>query len=200
MKRSKISILLLAVVFVFFLFSSTTFSVPDDFILSRHIKEADGTSDQNTNTGSGIKTGHIQDGAVTTSKIADGSVTTGKISDGAVTTSKIADGAVATQKIVDSAVTEKIKEEGENGVIRGASNAINTNYGIGGLPAILTNVMVSKSIFGILVGGSSPVMTDVTVTAIMDGIITGPVVNFGGYGTIKCIDVYDGNYEPIVCQ
>ncbi|MEW6109938.1 MAG: hypothetical protein AB1632_12340 [Nitrospirota bacterium] len=38
--------------------------------MSQHIKEADGTSGQDTNTGSGIKTGHIQDGAVTDEKIA----------------------------------------------------------------------------------------------------------------------------------
>ncbi|MBI4690447.1 MAG: hypothetical protein HY754_09315 [Nitrospirae bacterium] len=37
--------------------------------MSQHVKEADGTSGQDTNTGSGIKTGHIQDGAITPSKM-----------------------------------------------------------------------------------------------------------------------------------
>lgn len=64
------------------------FATPDDSILSQHIKEADGTSGQDTNTGSGIKTGHIQDGAVTTSKIADGAVTDAKIT-GPISGSKI---------------------------------------------------------------------------------------------------------------
>ncbi|MBI4710219.1 MAG: hypothetical protein HY759_03830 [Nitrospirae bacterium] len=36
---------------------------------SHHFKEADGTSGQDTNSGSGVKTGHIQNGAVTPSKI-----------------------------------------------------------------------------------------------------------------------------------
>ncbi len=41
----------------------------DDMILSNHVKEADGTSGQDTNAGSGIKTDHIQNGAVTDAKI-----------------------------------------------------------------------------------------------------------------------------------
>jgi len=68
MKKYKISLLVVAV-FMFSLFSSTAFAVPDDSIVSQHIKEADGTTGQDTNTGSGIKTGHIQDGAVTPAKI-----------------------------------------------------------------------------------------------------------------------------------
>ncbi len=43
-----------------------------DIITSYKIKEADGTSGQDTNNGTGIKTGHIQDGAITASKIASG--------------------------------------------------------------------------------------------------------------------------------
>jgi hypothetical protein len=44
-------------------------SVANDQVLSQHIRDADGTSGQNTSAGSGIKTGHIQDGAVTASKL-----------------------------------------------------------------------------------------------------------------------------------
>ncbi|MDP3111371.1 MAG: hypothetical protein Q8M71_04640 [Thermodesulfovibrionales bacterium] len=104
MKKYKISLLVVAV-FMFSLFSSTAFAVPDDSIVSQHIKEADGTTGQDTNTGSGIKTGHIQDGAVTTGKIVDGSVTTPKITDNAVTTPKVADGSITTNKVVDGAIT-----------------------------------------------------------------------------------------------
>lgn len=87
MKKSKIS-LLVVMVFYFSLFGTNTLAVgapnpplpiADDSILSQHIKEADGTTGQDTNTGSGIKTGHIQDGAVTTSKIANGAVTAPKL-------------------------------------------------------------------------------------------------------------------------
>jgi len=42
----------------------------DDSVMSQHIKEADGISGQDTNTGSGIKTGHIQDEAITAAKIS----------------------------------------------------------------------------------------------------------------------------------
>ncbi len=54
-------------------------NVSNDQVLSQHIREADGTSGQDTNAGAGVKTGHIQDSAVTNSKIADGAVTDGKI-------------------------------------------------------------------------------------------------------------------------
>jgi len=57
-------------------------AVANDSILSQHFKEADGTSGQNTNSGSGVKTGHIQDGAVTTGKIAAGAVVNSSIAAG----------------------------------------------------------------------------------------------------------------------
>lgn len=44
-------------------------NVGDDQVTSQKIKEADGVSGQDTNSGSGVKTGHIQDGAVTDAKI-----------------------------------------------------------------------------------------------------------------------------------
>ncbi|MBI4837755.1 MAG: hypothetical protein HY806_01090 [Nitrospirae bacterium] len=105
MKNSKLSLLLI-VIFVRVLLSANAFALQDNFVLSQYINEADGTSGQNTNSGSGIKTGHIQDNAVTTSKVADGAVTTQKITDSAISTSKIADGAVTTSKILDGAVTD----------------------------------------------------------------------------------------------
>lgn len=95
-------------------------------LLSALIEEADGTSGQNTKAGSGIKTGHIQNGAVTGAKIADEAVTyraiapnsvaNSKIIDGAVTDAKLGFGAVTTPKIADGAVTDaKI-----TGIISGA--------------------------------------------------------------------------------
>ncbi|MBI4838223.1 MAG: hypothetical protein HY806_03605 [Nitrospirae bacterium] len=105
MKKRKMSLLLI-VIFVCTLFSANAFAINDDSVVSQHIREADGTTGQDTNSGSGIKTGHIQDNAITTSKVADGAVTTQKITDSAVSTSKIADGAVTTSKIVDGAVTD----------------------------------------------------------------------------------------------
>ena len=77
----------------------------DDFIVSRMIDEADGTSGQDTNTGSGIKTGHIQDSAITTAKLADLSVTTAKLANTSVTTAKLADLSVTTAKLANLSVT-----------------------------------------------------------------------------------------------
>jgi len=60
----------------------------NDSILSRHIKEADGTTGQDTNSGAGVKTGHLQDGAVNAAKIAAGAITDDKITAG-ISASKI---------------------------------------------------------------------------------------------------------------
>lgn len=44
-------------------------AVNNDEVTSSKLREADGTSGQNTNSGSGVKTGHIQNGAVTAAKL-----------------------------------------------------------------------------------------------------------------------------------
>jgi len=87
MKKDKIS-LVLAGFFLSLIFTSPAFALNADSVLSHDIREADGTSGQNTNSGSGVKTGHIQDGAVTGAKIADGAVTDSKIG-GTISQSKV---------------------------------------------------------------------------------------------------------------
>jgi hypothetical protein len=89
-------------------------AVSNDEVTSIKLKEADGLASQDTNTGSGVKTGHIQNSAVTTVKIADGAVTTVKILDSAVTSTKIANGAVTDAKISGLISASKISSSGLN--------------------------------------------------------------------------------------
>ncbi len=73
-------------------------------IRSADIAPADGTSGQVLATGSGVKTGHIQDLAVTGAKIAAGTITSGNIDNGQITNALLAPNAVTADKIQDGAV------------------------------------------------------------------------------------------------
>lgn len=56
------ALMILSIMTAASLFSTTAFaSVNDDQVTSQKIREADGTSGQDTNSGSGVKTGHIQE-------------------------------------------------------------------------------------------------------------------------------------------
>lgn len=125
MRNVKLGLLVI-VLGLFVVFSGPALAVSPDDIESGHIAEADGVTGQDTNTGTGIKTGHIQDGAVTSTKITDGAVTSGKIDDhtiarddmgidavggdviaaGTVTSLHIKDGTIASADIEDGAVTD----------------------------------------------------------------------------------------------
>jgi len=125
MKTGKSGFVLAAVLMCSFVSTGAFGSVNDNQVTSQKIREADGTSGQETNSGSGVKTGHIQDGAVTTEKIAEGAVTDGKISgtisgsklgshshsgadlpDGTITGPKMATASISTDKLQDNAVTD----------------------------------------------------------------------------------------------
>jgi hypothetical protein len=99
---------------------------PNGTVLSNNIKDADNSTGQDSTKGSGVKTPHLQNGAVTSLKLAAGavdptalataavtsaklassSVTTTAIATGAVTAAKLAPAAVGTAAIADGAVTD----------------------------------------------------------------------------------------------
>jgi hypothetical protein len=122
-------------------------------ITSKMIIKADGTSDQNIKKGTGIKTPHIQKGAVTKAKIRNDSISSSKIreadgttgqnpgrgfgiktphiQDGAVTTAKIKDEAVSESKIANGAVTEKKLAENVKGKLVANGNSHDHSGGDG---------------------------------------------------------------------
>jgi len=69
--------------------SPAAWAQTNDSILSKHIKEADNLG-QDTNSGSGIKTNHLANGAVTAPKLGIAAVGTAAIAGGAVTSDKLA--------------------------------------------------------------------------------------------------------------
>lgn len=74
--------------------SASLAAVLNDEVTSAKIREADGTGSQDTNSGSGVKTNHLQNRAVTNAKLADGAVTDAKIS-GVLSASKLPVGTAA---------------------------------------------------------------------------------------------------------
>jgi len=73
-------------------------AVANDEVTSAKLKEADNAASQDTNSGSGVKTNHIQNKAVTGAKMADGTITATQLAAGAVTDAKIS-GPISTSKL-----------------------------------------------------------------------------------------------------
>lgn len=111
-------------------------------VVSISIKPADGATGQNVLLGSGVKTGHIQDGAVTDAKIG-GTISTDKLNVGTsagtvaagdhshvISTVNIADGAVTDAKITGTISGSKLGAHGHNSSdIVGTINASNLPMG-----------------------------------------------------------------------
>lgn len=87
-----------ALFFLLLVTNPASANVSNDQVQSQHIREADGTSGQNTNSGAGVKTGHIQNSAVTSEKIQDGQVLNADLATGAVTDAKIS-GVISATKL-----------------------------------------------------------------------------------------------------
>jgi hypothetical protein len=120
---------------------SVAANIGQNQVVSISIKPADGTTGQNVLTGSGVKTGHIQDGAVTGQKISAGAVGTAALAPLAVGTSNIADGSVTTSKLGTAVV-------GTNAISDGA----------------VTDTKISGTISGAKLGSHSHSATDISGT------------------------------------
>jgi hypothetical protein len=111
---------------------------PGGIVDSAAIIPADGTTGQNVTIGTGVKTGHIQDNAITQPKMATASVGTDELIDLNVTNAKLATNSVSTTKIVDLNVTNP----------KLADNAVSTSK--------IQDGAVTPSKLSFVVGGGLP--------------------------------------------
>jgi len=154
-----------------------------DEVGSANIAEADGTTGQDTNTGTGVKTGHIQNGAISTIKLKNNAVKTAKIAGGAVTSAKIADGAVANAKLANNAVNSAKIADGTVGTadlankavttIKLKNNAVKTAKIADG--AVTSAKIADNSITAADLAASSVGTSEIATGAVTDAKITGPI-------------------------
>lgn len=83
---------------------------PNGNVLSNNLRDADGTTGQDSTRGSGVKTPHLQDGAVTAPKLAPGAVSASALAAGAVGAAALQDGAVTDAKIAGPISRAKIQK------------------------------------------------------------------------------------------
>lgn len=151
-----------------------------NLVISSSIKAADGTTGQTLTTGSGVKTGHIQDGAITSAKIAAGQVGTAALADGAVTDAKI------------------------GGTISGSKLGIHAHNGGEIIDGTITDAKIAGPIDGAKLGAhahNAADLVDGTVTgakiadgAITDGKISGPITadKLSGVLSVDKLATFDG--------
>lgn len=139
-------------------------------ITSKMIVKADGTTGQNINKGTGVKTPHIQKDAVTSQKIKKYSVSSAKIREadgttgqnvnrgGGIKTTHIQKGAVTVDKIANGAVTEnKLAKNVKGKLVTKGDKHTHSATDVGALPIKGGTINGNFSVNGkVGIGASKP--------------------------------------------
>jgi len=91
-------------------------NLADNAVSSRALAEAETGTTQDTNTGAGVKTGHLKDRAVTEPKLADNAASNRVVLNGAITETKLANSAVSAVKLRSDATTSANRAVGPDHV------------------------------------------------------------------------------------
>lgn len=156
----------------------------DNAVTSAKLAEADGTSAQDTNSGAGVKTNHIQDGAVTLAKLAansvdasrivDLSVGTSELANLAVTTAKLADGSISAIKLAAASVDATKIVDGTITALKLAANSVDSTKivdGNVGLAKLAANSVDGTKIADGAVSLAKLALNSVDATRIVDGAV-----------------------------
>lgn len=160
--------------------------IANNAVTSAKLREADGTSGQNANTGSGVKTAHLQNGAVSEVKLADNAVTSAKIreADGSTGQNTNTGFGVKTAHLQNQAVSlAKLESTLKNTVSRAVQNTggtINGNFHVNGRLSSNNSVTGSTTAYGINSAGNSSGSGNVYAT----------YTNAGGSGSGSKIGIF----------
>jgi len=173
-----------------------------DEVLSANIAEADGTTGQNTNIGSGVKRGHIQNGAISTPKLKNNAVKTWKIADGAVTNPKLANNSVNSAKIADGTVGTSDLANGAVTSEKLLDGTVTTSKLVDG--AVTNSKITNDAVTSAKIADGSIIASDlandsVTSTILLDGAVTNTKLASNSVnsakianGTVSASDLADG--------
>ncbi len=144
-----------------------------DQVQSAHLREADGTSGQDTNSGAGVKSNHIQDGAITAAKIANGAVTSDKFAEPVYTRAEV-NAMLADLQVQIATLQDLLQHFSRNGdeiTISGANlKIVNGSGSTDGTVNGLGNLIVGYNEQGSPVPGGS------------HNIVLGMYQNYASYG------------------
>jgi hypothetical protein len=175
--------------------------IADNAITSAKLREADGTSGQNTNTGNGVKTAHIQNGAVSEAKVGDNAVTSSKIREADNSTGQNANtgSGIKSAHIQNQAVSlSKLDSPLQTTVSRAVQNTGGTvtgNFHVNGQLSSNRSVSGTSTAYGVSASGSSTGTGTVFGTqAIASGTGSGTKYGINAQASAATGAKYAGNF------